>query len=292
MASGDVISGVFQFINPPTILSALAVILLAYAVGRITTYVLTRLSERKVLNVFGLNRITVKMLIPLLKFSFYFIAVYYILASILEIASEQLILFSGLLGAGLGFGLQNLFADVVGGLLTIVERPYQIGDKITMGGYYGEVKDIGLRVTRLVTPDANLVSVPNGSVFQKPIVNVNAGNLEMMVMIDLFIDPSCNANLAMDILKEALVTSKYVRLSEKHPYVILMKDFPFYKRIRSKGYANDFRYEFLFESDVTRRAWQEFKLVGITPPKMGVVEMGGPKGEQERPGLGEIISSE
>ncbi len=281
MANTDIISGFLQFINPPTILSSLAVLLLAYAAGRITTYVLTRLSEGNVLNVFGLNRITVKMLIPLLKFSFYFVAIYYILASILEIASDQLVLFSGLLGAGLGFGLQNLFADVVGGLLTIVERPYQIGDKITMGGCYGEVKDIGLRVTRLVTPDANLVSVSNGAVFHKPVVNVNAGNLEMMVMIDQFIDPSCDANLAMDILKEALVTSKYVRLSEKHPHVILMKDFPFYKRIRAKGYANDFRYEFLFETDVTRRAWQEFKRVGIRPPKIGVVETGGPKGESE-----------
>jgi small-conductance mechanosensitive channel len=196
------------------------------------------------------------------------------LAAILKIASDQLVLFSGLFGAGLGFGLQGLFADVVGGLLTIVERPYQIGDKITMGGHYGEVKDIGLRVTRLVTPDDTLVSVPNGSIFQNPVANVNAGNLEMMVMIDLFIDPSSDAQKAMQILREALLTSQYIRLSEKHPYVILIKDFPFYKRIRAKGYANDFRYEFLFETDVTKRTWQEFKQNGIMPPRIAVPEMG------------------
>jgi small-conductance mechanosensitive channel len=223
-----------------------------------------------VLNAFGINRITAKMLIPLLKFSIYFAAIYYILVVIFNIGSNQIILFSGLLGAGLGFGLQNLFADVVGGILTVAERPYQIGDKITMGGYYGEVKDIGLRVTWLVTPDDNLVSVPNGSIFKDPVSSANAGNLEMMVAIDLFIDPSCDTNLAMNILKEALVTSKYIQLSEKHPYVILIKDFPFYKRIRAKGYANDFRFEFLFETDVTRRAWQEFKQVGIKPPRIGI----------------------
>jgi len=272
MAVEDITSGVLQSINASSILSSLVVLLFAYAASRIFTYVLTLLSEWKALNIVGLNRITVKMLIPLVKFTFYFAAIYYILASIFNIASSQLILFSGLLGAGLGFGLQNLFSDVVGGILTVVERPYQIGDKITMGGYYGEVKDIGLRVTRLVTPDDSLVSVPNGSIFQKSVVNVNAGNLEMMVVIDLFIDPSCDANLAMNILKEALVTSKYIRLSEKHPYIILMKDFPFYKRIRAKGYANDFRYEFSFETDVTRRAWAEFSKQGIKPPKIGVLE--------------------
>jgi moderate conductance mechanosensitive channel len=142
-----------------------------------------------------------------------------------------------------------------------------------LDGHYGEVKDIGLRVTRLVTPDDTLVSVPNGSILQTPVANVNAGNLEMMVMIDLFIDPNCDASLAMGILRKALLTSKYIRLSEKHPYVILMKDFPFYKRIRAKRYANDLRYEFIFETDVTKRAWHEFMRMGIRPSKMRVVEM-------------------
>ena len=270
MASGDLLSGFFQSINASTVFKSLAALLLAIVAIRISTYVLTHLSEWKVLNTFGINRITVKMLIPLLKFSIYFAAIYYILVVIFDIGSNQIILFSGLLGAGLGFGLQNLFADVVGGILTVAERPYQIGDKITIGVHYGEVKDIGLRVTWLVTPDDNLVSVPNGSIFKDPVSSANAGNLEMMVAIDLFIDPSCDANLAMNILKEALVTSKYIRLSEKHPYVILIKDFPFYKRIRAKGYANDFRFEFLFETDVTRRAWQEFKQVGIRPPRIGI----------------------
>jgi small-conductance mechanosensitive channel len=272
MAQVDIVSGLIQSINFSTIFGSLVVLFLAYVASRITTNVLINLSEWKVLNIFGLNRITVKMLIPLLKFTFYIIAIYYILAGILKIASEQLVLFSGLLGAGLGFGLKDLFADVGGGLLIILDRPYQIGDKITMGGYYGEVKDIGLWVTRLVTPDDTMVSVPNGSVFQNPVANVNAGNLEMMVVIDLIIDPSCDASLAMHILEEALVTSKYIRLSEKHHYVILLKDFPFYKRIRAKGYANDFRHEFPFETDVTKRAWQEFRRADIRPPKMGVVE--------------------
>jgi len=274
MASADVISGLFQSINASTILSSLGLLVLAIAAIHISTYALTRLSELKILNVLGLTRITVKMLIPLLKFSIYFAAIYYILAVIFNIASNQLILFSGLLGAGLGFGLQSLFGDVVGGLLTVAERPYQIGDKINLGGYYGEVKDIGLRVTRLVTPDDTLVSVPNGSILQSPVANVNAGNLEMMVVIDLFIDPSSDARMAMKILREALLTSPYIRLSEKHPYVILMKDFPFYKRIRAKGYANDFRYEFIFETDVTTRAWQEFRRTGIMPSRIAAAEMG------------------
>lgn len=272
MANADTIPGLMQSINASDILGSLVVLIVAIFASRISTYLLIRVSEWRSLNIFRLNRITIKMLIPILKFAIYFAAIYYILASIFNIASSQLIIFSGLFGAGLGFGLQGLFADVVGGMLTIVERPYQIGDKITMGGHYGEVKDIGLRVTRIVTPDDTLVSVPNGSIFQTPLANVNAGNLEMMVVIDLFIDSGCDDYLAMNILKEALLTSKYIWLSEKHPYVILIKDFPYYKRIRAKGYVNDFRHEFLFESDVTQRAWKEFNKIGIKPPRFGWLE--------------------
>ena len=70
----------------------------------------------------------------------------------------------------------------------------------------------------------------------------------------------------LKILKEALVTSKYVIISKKYPCTVLLDDFPFYKRIRAKGYVNDVRLEFEFKSEVTRRAWAEFKKEGIRPP--------------------------
>jgi small-conductance mechanosensitive channel len=271
MTNGDPLTAIFQSINASLVLSSLIILLLAYIASRISAYILMQLSELGSLNKVGLNRITVKMLIPLLKLAFYFIAVYYIIFTIFNISSDKLIIFSGLLGAGLGFGLKDLFADIVGGMLIILDRPYQIGDKITMGGHYGEVRDIGFRVTRLVTPEDTLVSVPNSFIFQNPVANVNAGNLEMMVVIDLFIDPESDSATAMKILREALVSSRYIRISDKHPFVILMKDYPFYKRIRAKGYANDFRHEFRFETDVTRRAWRELSKAGIKPPKTGII---------------------
>ncbi len=66
------------------------------------------------------------------------------------------------------------------------EKPYQIGDKVKIGEYYGEVSDIGIRSTRLITPDDNLVSVPNYLIFTQAVASANAGSPEMMVVIDLF----------------------------------------------------------------------------------------------------------
>jgi small-conductance mechanosensitive channel len=258
-----------QTINAGTVLNAIAVIIIAYLLIWVITFLLTSLSERA-----GQHRIIVKMLIPIMKFSIYGLAVYVILSNILKLTSEQLIIFGGFLGAGIGFGLKDLFADVIGGIVITLERPYQVGDKIRMGDYYGEVIDIGIRATKLVTPDDNLVSAPNYLIFTQPVASSNAGKTEMMVVIDLFLDQSSDIALAMKILREAVVTSRYVYMTRNLPVTILVKDHPFYKRIRAKAYVNDLRYEFLVESDVTRRAWGVFSRHGIKAPDIDVIGAG------------------
>ncbi|MBN1324317.1 MAG: mechanosensitive ion channel [Methanotrichaceae archaeon] len=243
------------------ILRSAMILAFAYILSRAATALLARISERA----YG-YRITIKMIIPLLKFSIYGLAIYLILHSVLVLSSAQALAVSGLAGAALGFGLKDLVAEVVGGIIIVLDKPYQVGDKVRIGEAYGEVRDIGLRSTRLVTPDDSLVSVSNQLVLSQ-VFNANAGSQEMMVVIDLYIDPHSDAALARRIAFEALVTSRYIRLSPSHPAKVLVKDFPFYRRLRAKGYVYDLRHEFDLETDVTARAWLAFKGAGIEAPR-------------------------
>ena len=118
----------------------------------------------------------------------------------------------------------------------------------------------------MVTPDDSVVSIPNYAIFQEPTASQNAGKTEMLVVIDIYIDPRSDGNLAMNIVRDSLITSKYVYISPKRPYTVLLQDFPFYRRIRGKAYVNDLRSEFEFSSEVTRRAWGELSRQGILPP--------------------------
>lgn len=264
-------------IDTGTILNAALIIIVAYLLIRGITFALIRFSER-----LGAHRITTKMVIPLLKFSIYGFALYFILVNIFNISFRENIAFSGFLGAAIGFGLKDLFADVIGGITIALEKPYQVGDKIRIGDYYGEVADIGLRATKLVTPDDNFVSAPNYMIFTQAVASANAGNTEMMVVIDLFIDPDSDAVLAMKIIREAVVTSKYVYVSRKRPVTILLKDYPFYRRLRAKAYVNDLRYEFEFETDVTERTRAEFSKKGIKAPEVNILEAEGYKKMDDR----------
>lgn len=259
----------FNEIGIETILYIIVIILIAYILVRVISFVLRFVSEK----IPG-YRHTITMLIPLLKIIIYFTALYYVLFALIEPDLTQLIAFFGLFGAALGLGLKDLLADIIGGIVIIFEKPYQIGDKITFGDYYGEVKDIGIRSTKLVTPDDSQVSVPNFKIFSEAVSSGNAGDVAMMVVIDLFIDPDCESGKAMSTLKEAVITSKFVVVSKKYPCTILLQDFPYYKRIRAKAYVNDLRNEFEFMSEVTRRTWIEYRKLGIHPTRYRFPETG------------------
>jgi len=248
-------------IDANLILYIIFIIVVAYVLTWLLSFILVHVSER-----IGWYRTSVTMIIPLLKLLVYLVALYYIIIAVIEPSLTQMIAFSGLFGAAIGFGLKDLFADIVGGIVIIFEKPYQIGDKVTIGDRYGEVKDIGIRATRIQTPADETVSVPNFTIFAQPVTSGNTGDLAMMIVIDLYIHPDSDAEKAMKILKEALVTSKYVIISKRYPYTVLLEDFPFYQRVRAKGYVNDLRLEFEFKSEVTRRAWAEFRKAGIRPP--------------------------
>lgn len=271
MAEGDLAALItnFENINADTILASFAIIILAFVLSKIVTFLLTKVSEMS-----WKYRLYLKTVIPLSKVLIYAFAVYYILASVFVLSFDQLILLSGLIGAAIGFGLRNLFEDIAAGVIIVMEKTYQVGDRIQMGNYYGEVKDIGLRATRLVTPDDNLVSAPNNLVFTESVASGNSGSSEMMATLDIYIENDSDVDLAMKILREAVITSRYVYISPTRPVVILLNDYPFYKGLKARAYVNDLRDEFVFRSDVTRRTWNEFYKRGIKPPKAYIVNQG------------------
>lgn len=248
-------------VDTGTLLSAAGTVVLAYLLARGATRGLQALSRR-----YEQYRITIRMFDPLVRFALYGAAVYYILGPILQLSSTQLLAVSGILGAVIGFGLQDLVANVVGGLVLLVEKPYQVGDKVTLGEQYGEVVDIGLRATRVRTPDDSQVVVPNYRFVTDEVVNANTGAREMMVVVEFKIAPDADHRRAAEIVEEAIVTSKFVYVAPDRPYAVRTRDEGFYRSVRGKAYVNDLRNEFAFESDVTERVLTAFDEAGIEAP--------------------------
>ena len=75
----------------------------------------------------------------------------------------------GLTGFALGFALKDALANLVGGVLILIYRPYQVGDQVNVAGKQGTVKSIDLRYTELAA-DAGRVLIPNQSTFNNAVV--------------------------------------------------------------------------------------------------------------------------
>lgn len=252
-------------IDRETLVGIVGVLVAAYVASRVVGYALIAVAERR-----PRRRISIKMLVPIVRFLIYGTAAFLILGPLLRLSATQLLAVSGLLGAALGFGLKDLFAGMIGGLVLITERPYQVGDKVTIDGDYGEVTDIGLRATTLITPDDSAIRVPNATLFTANVSNANDGQPEMMVVVELAVTAGADLDRASAIVEEAMVTSKYVFVDDDHPFAVLVEDESYYRTIRGKAYVADLRDEFAFASDVTERSMAAFAREGITIPKAPV----------------------
>lgn len=234
---------------------------LAGVVIRLIGWVLDRLAERS-----AQRRLFYKRLAPISRILLWVVAALFAALVILDVDASGLVAAGAAGGVALGFASQDILKNVFGGLIVLFDQPFQVGDKIAVGGSYGEVVSIGLRSTRIVTPDDNLVTVPNAQVVDGQVANANAGQLNCQVVTDLWLPGWVDEGRAKEIAFQAATSSRYV--FHNKPVVVLVKDefdrVPL-THLKVKAYVLDPRYEFLFASDVTERARVSFREAGLLP---------------------------
>lgn len=76
-------------------------------------------------------------------------------------------------GVAIGLAVQGSLSNLAGGIMIIVTRPFRVGDFIQAQGYSGTVEDIRFFYTHITTTDNKLVLIPNGTLANGTIVNVN-----------------------------------------------------------------------------------------------------------------------
>jgi small conductance mechanosensitive channel len=94
--------------------------------------------------------------------------------SALGLSLSVLVTSFGLTGLAVGLALQDLLRNVLAGIFLLVERPFRIGDVITVGDLNGTVETIELRTTGIRTFDGRLAVMPNLSAFNGTVINSSA----------------------------------------------------------------------------------------------------------------------
>src|ERR1700748_687577 len=119
-------------------------------------------------------RFLLRQVEPPLRVAIWFAALL-LSAEILAPSKSAFLAALGSAALAIGLGLQDLIKNLIGGFVVIVDRPFQTGDRVQFGEARGEVKQIGLRSTRIMTDSGVMVTIPNSAVLTKAIFNANAG---------------------------------------------------------------------------------------------------------------------
>ena len=89
----------------------------------------------------------------------------------------SLLLMGGAIGVGIGFGLQNIFSNLVSGIIILLEKTLKVGDFVDLeSGVAGTVSEINMRYTRITTNDDVDIIVPNSEFINGRVVNWTYGN--------------------------------------------------------------------------------------------------------------------
>jgi potassium efflux system protein len=124
---------------------------------------------------------------------------------------SQLQWMAAALTVGLGFGLQEIFANFVSGLILLFERPFRVGDTITIGELSGRVTKIRTRATTIVDFENKEIVVPNKNFITGQLINWTLSDTTTRITIKVGVDYGTDPRKVLEIL---------MRAAREHPLVL------------------------------------------------------------------------
>jgi len=224
--TGDVTTATTELDSPRSILESfsfsnifwtIVILVLTYFLLKLLALILTRIAEKSTT-----YRISIKGFIPIINILGWTLAIYLIIAGIFRPSVSALVAAGASIGLAIGFASQDILKNIFAGIVIIFDRPFVLGDKIDIANYYGEVIDIGLRSTRIVTPDDSIVSVPNAEIMTNTVSNTNSGEANCQVVAEIYLPINIDTERTRKIATEAAQISKYVYLNK--PIVVLFEN--------------------------------------------------------------------
>ncbi len=122
------------------------------------------------------------------------------------------------IGVGLGFGLKEIFANFMSGIIVLFERPVRVGDTVTLGEISGVVTRIRMRATTITDFDNKELIIPNHNLIVEPLVNWTLSDQVTRVTFMVGIAYGSDTELAHRIMLKTVAEHSLV-LDEPKPTV-------------------------------------------------------------------------
>jgi len=166
------------------------------------------------------------------------------------------------LGVGIGFGLQEIFANFISGLIILIERPVRVGDVVTVGDISGTVSRVQIRATTIRTWDRTELLVPNKEFVAGRVLNWSLSDEILRLHVTVGIAYGSDVEKALRLIEEAAKEHPEV-IADPEPFVTF-EDFGDNALILGlRCFVQDLEMRLLTLTDLRRAINRKFQDAGI-----------------------------
>jgi small-conductance mechanosensitive channel len=178
---------------------------------------------------------------------------------------------AGIVGIAIGFAAKDTLSNIIAGILLIIDRPFETGDRIevwsapTGSATWGDVIDIGLRATKIRTTDNIVIIIPNNEIMKRDIVNYTIITSKIRIRINIGVGYDADIKKAKEIIMRVVDSSEWVA-KDPLPKVVV-KDFgDSAVNLQLRVWIYDARKRMDTISWITDKVKEEFDKEGIEIP--------------------------
>lgn len=166
---------------------------------------------------------------------------------------------------GLGLALQELFQDIIGGVIIIVDKTLLVGDIIEMDGRIGRVFEIKLRTTRAITRDDKVMIIPNHKFIGGTVINYTQNHTTTQESVKLGVAYGSDTQLVKRTLMNCALQNKDV-LKNPEPFVMFEDFGESSLRFSLNFYVTDSFVDPKIKSSLRFKIEEEFRKLNIQIP--------------------------
>ncbi|URJ25160.1 miniconductance mechanosensitive channel MscM [Candidatus Blochmannia ocreatus] len=169
------------------------------------------------------------------------------------------------LGVGLGFGLQEIFANFISGVMILFEKPIRIGDTVTIDNFTGNITKISIRATIITDWDHREIIVPNREFITKKFINWSLSDKIIRVVLRFPVPPQTNINTVIKTILKMIKTVPYI-LENPSPEIYLANIQQGFPILEARTYVSDIKYRMLIRHQIHMLIFNYYKDKGLNMP--------------------------
>jgi small-conductance mechanosensitive channel len=178
---------------------------------------------------------------------------------------------AGVAGIAIGFAAKDTLSNVIAGVLLILDRPFEVGDRIEVwsapanSATWGDVLHIGLRATKIRTTDNIVIVIPNNEIMMRDIINYTTHTSEIRVRIPIGIAYDSDVKKAKEIIANIALELDWV-MEQPAPKVVVKSFGDSSVNLEARVWIQRPRKRMDTISHITDRVKEEFHKEGIEIP--------------------------